>query len=235
MHDEDGFLAVIRLQPADDTARLVFADWLDEQDDDTFKRKAEFIRLELKLANEPLDDYITPTVQLQKLAIQLDPDWLVLVSRPQIEGCATLADRECPAVWSRLKPTQNPTVRSCETCQKTVCYARTATEAYEIPRRGFCTAVSPALPRLQDRNLHRPRPLMVIAWQQLELIDRQRRPSLREERCPDRQELAEALEAEETEAEEQVWGPGPKPAPRSPRRQKGRHRKIERENWEETE
>jgi uncharacterized protein (TIGR02996 family) len=33
MHDEDGFLSAIRQTPTDDTARLVFADWLDEQDD----------------------------------------------------------------------------------------------------------------------------------------------------------------------------------------------------------
>jgi uncharacterized protein (TIGR02996 family) len=233
MHDEDGFLAAIRLQPADDTARLVFADWLDEHDNDTFKRKAEFIRLELKIANEPLDDYISPTVQLQKLAAQIDPDWLVLISRPQIEGCATLTDRECPSVWSRLKPTQNPTVRSCEACQKTVCYARTLAEAQQITRSGFCAAVSPALPRLPDRGLHRPRPLMVIAWQQQELIERQRRPSLRDELLAHNQRLQAEAARDAASADDSQPRANGRPTPRPPRRQKGRHRKIERENWEE--
>ena len=45
MHDEADFLSAIRQTPADDTARLVFADWLDEQDDPACKRKAAFIRL----------------------------------------------------------------------------------------------------------------------------------------------------------------------------------------------
>ena len=50
MHDEDSFLAAIRQTPADDVARLVFADWLDEQEDTACKLKAEFIRLELRMA-----------------------------------------------------------------------------------------------------------------------------------------------------------------------------------------
>src|SRR5262245_55379643 len=105
MHDEDGFLAVLRQTPADDTARLVYADWLDEQDDSTPRLKAGFIRLELRIANEPLDDFTSLLVQLQQLAAQLDPDWLVFVSRPRIENCELRTDRECPTLWSRLAPT----------------------------------------------------------------------------------------------------------------------------------
>ena len=34
MSEEDAFLAGIRAEPKDDLRRLVYADWLDERDDD---------------------------------------------------------------------------------------------------------------------------------------------------------------------------------------------------------
>ena len=53
MHEEAGFLSTISQTPADDTARLVYADWLDEQDDPTCQPKADFIRLETRMATAP--------------------------------------------------------------------------------------------------------------------------------------------------------------------------------------
>lgn len=46
--DEQGFLNAIRANPADDTARLVYADWLDERGDmraNLLRRECELIRL----------------------------------------------------------------------------------------------------------------------------------------------------------------------------------------------
>jgi uncharacterized protein (TIGR02996 family) len=68
MTDEDAFLAKIRENPADDTARLVYADWLDEHGQ---PEKAEFLRLEhqLRSARE----------RIAVLGERLDPAWVQLV------------------------------------------------------------------------------------------------------------------------------------------------------------
>jgi uncharacterized protein (TIGR02996 family) len=50
--DERAFLDAICEQPHDDTARLVYADWLTEQDRSD---RAEFIRFEIELARTPPD------------------------------------------------------------------------------------------------------------------------------------------------------------------------------------
>jgi uncharacterized protein (TIGR02996 family) len=46
MSDREAFLNAIAANPADDTARLAFADWLDEHDDPV---RAEFIRVQIEL------------------------------------------------------------------------------------------------------------------------------------------------------------------------------------------
>lgn len=48
--DEQSFLTAICTNPDDDTARLVYADWLDEQDDPSRAARAEFIRVQVELA-----------------------------------------------------------------------------------------------------------------------------------------------------------------------------------------
>jgi uncharacterized protein (TIGR02996 family) len=234
MPDEDGFLAAIRQTPADDTARLVYADWLDEQDDGASKLKSEFIRLELRLANEPVDDYTTPTIRLQQLAVELDSDWLVLLSRPQIEGCTVWTERNCPSIWSRLTPTPEPNVRTCAECHKAVHYARTLNEAQEYARRGFCAAATPALHR-------RPGGLTTWRLPTLPVVEHEpllERPRLRNE--PD-ERLArnERLRAEATRNEAAIADAPPSANKRQPppaRRQKGRgrNRNIQLDDWEGT-
>ena len=88
MHDEDGFLAAIRQTPADNTARLVFADWLDEQQGAISKTKAAFIRLELQIAAAPVKslNHIRWLAQYRKHVSQLDSAWLAVVSRPGFEA-----------------------------------------------------------------------------------------------------------------------------------------------------
>ena len=55
MSERDAFLSAIRASPADDTVRLVFADWLDDRGE---PERAEFIRVqcELEPLREKLDD-----------------------------------------------------------------------------------------------------------------------------------------------------------------------------------
>jgi uncharacterized protein (TIGR02996 family) len=51
--DRAAFLAAIKAAPADDTLRLVFADWLQEQDTERDRRHAEMIRFQIDLARTP--------------------------------------------------------------------------------------------------------------------------------------------------------------------------------------
>jgi uncharacterized protein (TIGR02996 family) len=53
MTDRESFLRAICNDPADDTARLVFADWLEEHGEAS---RGEFIRVEVQLANRNPDD-----------------------------------------------------------------------------------------------------------------------------------------------------------------------------------
>jgi uncharacterized protein (TIGR02996 family) len=149
VHDEAGFLSAIRSTPADDTARLVFADWLDEQDDPLCKTKAEFVRLELRMAEVPERSLnrIRWLSRLEKLAVQLDRNWLAVVSHPKLEACRMRFDFECPAHWNRLQPTDDPKTRFCDTCKKNVHYCDTLAEAQTHATNGRCVALTVVLAR----------------------------------------------------------------------------------------
>src|SRR5262245_16884034 len=60
MPEDTGFLRAIACDPDDDTARLAYADWLDERDQ---HNRAEFIRAQIAVAGQPVD-----TPQRRKLA-----------------------------------------------------------------------------------------------------------------------------------------------------------------------
>ena len=230
MPDEDGFLAVIRQTPADDTARLVYADWLDERGEPASRLKADFIRLELRTATEPTDDYTSLAVRLQRLAAQLDPDWLVLVSRPRIEGCELRPDRDCPSVWSRLAPTADLCVRTCGECRKAVHYVHSLPAANVRRWRNERAVVSLAVVRRTDDPAGQVAP-------QAEVDDRlrERAEEIRVSRAARESEL-ERLRAEAARDEAAARDAQPsrcgRPAPQT-RRQKARRRNIERESWED--
>jgi len=50
MSDEHALLAAIRANPDEDTPRLMYADWLDEQGGESNTDRAEYIRLEIEFA-----------------------------------------------------------------------------------------------------------------------------------------------------------------------------------------
>jgi uncharacterized protein (TIGR02996 family) len=160
MHDEEGFLSLIRQTPADDVARLVFADWLDEQDDPTCKLKAEFIRLELQMVESPEKcvNRFRDAIRLQQIAALLDPLWLIVVSHVKIEMCRGLLPLECPKQWDKLTPTDDAKLRKCEHkyCKRRVHYCETLSEAQTHVAHGDSVALTLALTRQMD-DLFPPR------------------------------------------------------------------------------
>jgi uncharacterized protein (TIGR02996 family) len=75
MSEEAAFLEALRANPADDTTRLVYADWLDEHDR---PREAEYLRATAELAaTGPVVNPSSPTLpRLIDLAVGLEADWL---------------------------------------------------------------------------------------------------------------------------------------------------------------
>jgi uncharacterized protein (TIGR02996 family) len=54
--DELGFFRAARDQPADDTIRLVYADWLDEHGTEAYEAQARFVRTQVERSRLALDD-----------------------------------------------------------------------------------------------------------------------------------------------------------------------------------
>jgi uncharacterized protein (TIGR02996 family) len=80
MNPEDAaFVSAIRERPEDETARLVYADWLDDRSDP----RAEYLRAEGRwCALQPADEQYRPLYRrLSQLTAALDPAWFSAVSR----------------------------------------------------------------------------------------------------------------------------------------------------------
>jgi uncharacterized protein (TIGR02996 family) len=168
VHDEADFLRKLLESPADDTVRLVFADWLDERADDESRTKAAFLRLTARL----LDPNHSPKLrkvlhaQTQSLAAELPTDWLAVVSRLQVEGCPTKAEEHahdpqrrmyiaffkftCDMRWDEMTPTQDDSVRRCAQCDTDVHYCDTLTVARSHAAQGHCVAVDLGVIRRED-------------------------------------------------------------------------------------
>jgi uncharacterized protein (TIGR02996 family) len=83
MSDDAAFLAAIKAAPNDNTARLVYADWLDEHN----RRGGEFLRIECALAVASRSDnqWWKLIAQLRGATTNLDEDWIAAVSRVPVE------------------------------------------------------------------------------------------------------------------------------------------------------
>lgn len=78
MSEDDALLRTVIDRPGDDTARLVYADWLDERDDP----RGPFLRAEVEWAHARDEGHA-----LRALAANLDPLWVARVSRPPLGVC----------------------------------------------------------------------------------------------------------------------------------------------------
>jgi len=143
--DDKAFLRAILANPAELTAWLVYADWLDEHHDP----RAEFIRLEIRrgqlATNDPERTEIEYT--LREVRKRLDPKWVAIFDRPAIENCEPAFPVKCPKRWENLTATEKLTVRHCPSCEKQVYYCSKLEEAREHVERGHCVAVSLAVLR----------------------------------------------------------------------------------------
>ncbi|HEY1188609.1 MAG TPA: TIGR02996 domain-containing protein [Gemmata sp.] len=74
MSDEAAFLEALKANPADDTARLVYADWLDEHGE---PQKAEYLRLVCSLVGLPANEILEAPAADELLALTpiIDPVW----------------------------------------------------------------------------------------------------------------------------------------------------------------
>ncbi len=156
MHDEDDFLRKLLENPADDTTRLVYADWLDERDDTESKAKALFLRLTVRLLepNRSAGWRKARRKEMQPLTATLPTDWLAVVSRLKVENCAgkqggdarqmsmrLLFDFVCDKRWDEMAVTDDNGVRFCEQCKQNVHYCDTIMDARKHAGVGHCVAV----------------------------------------------------------------------------------------------
>ena len=156
--NEDKLLAEIAA--GDDTARLVYADWLEENGD---IRRAELLRCQelLRELAERGDSerVIEQGRRLRQLATLVDQDWRMKVARPPVEGCrAELRfDFQCPKTWSELVETGTPNIRFCDLCREQVYYATTIFEARSHAWANRCVALDPSIER-SGRDLEQTPP-----------------------------------------------------------------------------
>src|SRR4051794_24393948 len=79
------FLQAIAYDHDDGAARLVYADWLEEQGDATSLRQAEFLRLTVQLTREPSVPATGGRLErIRQLAAGLDSHWLAAVDRASL-------------------------------------------------------------------------------------------------------------------------------------------------------
>lgn len=156
MSDETAFLAAIQSAPDDNTARLVYADWLDERD----RAGGRYLRAECELAalapSDPRRDLMLAV--LREAGQGVDPNWLATVSRVPVENCGVEFRFRCPKQWEQLQPTAEEDVRYCTQCRQQVFFCSSIDVAQTHAALGECVAVDPRLAR-------KPRDLESSVWE----------------------------------------------------------------------
>lgn len=139
------FLGAIASHPNDETTRLVFADWLEDQGD----WRAEFLRLDCARRALPIDQTQPEDLQSRwvEMRSRMSPSWLAILGRSELENCENRFLFQCPERWDQLSPTEVGGVRFCQTCRERVYYCSTIEEAKEHAGQGHCVAVDEGLAR----------------------------------------------------------------------------------------
>lgn len=141
---EQELIQAILDSPEDDSHRLVYADWLEEQGDEI---RSRYLKLEVYIAEErSVGDFSGESrAELIDIGSQVGAGWTALVSRVRIERCEF--EFECPKKWTSLTPTKNLEVRFCDACEREVFFCHTIKEAKDHARNGECVAIDLMVPR----------------------------------------------------------------------------------------
>jgi uncharacterized protein (TIGR02996 family) len=83
MVDHERFIQAIAADPACESGRLVYADWLEEHG---YASAADYLRTELELARRPLDASEAPALRdrLWQAWATVDPGWLMIFTQPRM-------------------------------------------------------------------------------------------------------------------------------------------------------
>src|SRR5258707_2447192 len=102
MTDDEAFQRTIQAAPHDDSSRLVYADWLEERNDE----RSRYLRLENKLVHAWFYDNPCAEIfeELESLQRRIDPDWLRRVRR--------LTTPPPPVMLSKGNPTVDSIART---------------------------------------------------------------------------------------------------------------------------
>ncbi|MCB9679490.1 MAG: hypothetical protein H6737_30575 [Alphaproteobacteria bacterium] len=131
----------VERSPADDGLRAVFLDWLLEHG---FTELAEWARLSERDGPDGAE-----RARLRDVATRIPARLRARLARVPVEDCrpAVPLSFECPKRWEGMQPTDVPTVRHCQACEKPVYWVDTVDEAVQHARLGHCVAVAPGLER----------------------------------------------------------------------------------------
>jgi uncharacterized protein (TIGR02996 family) len=127
------------------------------------ERQRRVQELEAQLADLSRQIQRQVPARLRELAATFDPNWLAIVSDPEIEGCGKNTgesrslrfDFLCDQSWADMRPTDDNNVRHCETCSQNVYFCDNLADAREHSQAGHCIAVDLGVIR-RDGDL-RPR------------------------------------------------------------------------------
>lgn len=166
--EERALVEAIERDPGDDGARLVYADWLEEQGDD---RRAAWLRAEVEfhaavvaerdapranllvyLRRRSEDPSERARVVLAGLRETVPMGWIARFARGPIENrrCTSASVRylhDCPESWEHLVHAEHPRVRDCQTCGRRVWFCETVAQAGAAAGQGHSVVVEPSQPR----------------------------------------------------------------------------------------
>ena len=142
---EAALFAAVRESPGNDDARLIYADWLEEQGD----ARAEYLRLERQWNRLPWSGRAGSPIRarLVELTHRLPLEWIAAVARANIAGCPDEYIDLCPRAWEALPDGDHSRERRCPACRQLVIYCRSVAEAVRYTARNVRVAVDPTLPR----------------------------------------------------------------------------------------
>ncbi|HEY1065577.1 MAG TPA: TIGR02996 domain-containing protein [Pirellulales bacterium] len=136
MSDEAAFLSAIAARPDDPAARLIYADWLDEQSDP----RGPALRALIEWQALPPGDPARAPLAEAMAALPIATEWLAGLTQAPIECCT---DDGCPEQWQALPGGPNPSQKNCRNCGRTVEWCLSIIEARPKVWRGSPVVLDP--------------------------------------------------------------------------------------------